>query len=226
MSYSFIIATFNGSKYIKEAIHSVTTQISAEDEIIVVNDKSTDNTQLILETIKSEQIKLINLPNNIGPAGARNEGLKLAKSDYVVFLDSDDLWGEGIYPLINKTLTANPDIDILSGLVENFFSPEIKGQLEKRYKLPPISRGNFSASLVIKRSLVIKIGGFNPSYRERGEWIDFMSRLLICHPKIVELDIIFYSRRIHEANNSHKFKDLKSYIPALRETILRRRLKN
>lgn len=226
MNYSFIMATFNGSRYIKEAIDSVTSQISAEDEIIVVNDKSTDNTQLVLETIKNEQIKLINLPNNIGAAGARNEGLKLAKSDYVVFLDSDDLWEEGIYPLINKTLTANPHIDILSGLVENFFSPEIKGQLEKRYKLSPISRGNFGASLVIKRSLVIKVDGFNPTYRERGEWIDFMSRLLICHPKIVELDSIFYSRRIHETNNSHKFKDLKSYIPALRETILRRRLKN
>ena len=226
MNYSFIIPTFNGSRYIEETIRSLTKQICAEDEIIVVNDKSTDNTQLVLETIKSEQIKFINLPNNIGAAGARNEGLKLAKSDYVIFLDSDDLWGVDIYPHINKTLTSNPDIDILSGLVENFFSPEIKDQLELRYKLPPISRGNFSASLVIKRSLVTKIGGFNPTFRERGEWIDFMSRLLKTHPRIVELDIIFFSRRIHETNNSHKFNDLKSYIPALREIILRRRLKN
>jgi glycosyltransferase involved in cell wall biosynthesis len=226
MNYCFIIATFNSSKYIEEAIYSLTSQINAEDKIIVVNDKSTDNTQTIIESLKNKQITLINLPNNIGAAGARNEGLKLAKSDYVVFLDSDDLWQKDIYPLINNTLMSRPDIDILSGLVENFFSSEIKDQLKKQYKLPPISRGNFSASLVIKRSFLNKIGGFNPAFRERGEWIDFSSRLLAQHPKIIELDNIFYKRRIHETNNSHQFKDLKSYIPALRETILRRRLKN
>lgn len=226
MKYCFIIATFNGSKYIKETIHSLIAQIHIEDEIIVVNDKSTDNTQLVVEAIKNNQIKLINLPINIGAAGARNEGLKLATSDYIIFLDSDDLWGTNIYPLINKTLTSQHDIDILSGLVENFFSPEIKDQLEKKYKLPPIARANFGASLVIKRSFLAKINGFNPIFRQRGEWIDFMSRLSMHNPKTVELDTIFYSRRIHETNNSHKFKNLKSYIPALRENILRKRLKN
>jgi glycosyltransferase involved in cell wall biosynthesis len=225
MRYSFIIATFNGSQYIQETINSLLSQIIDGDEIIIVNDSSTDETKKIVESNKASQIKLINLPKNIGAAGARNEGLKLSTSDYVIFLDSDDLWFGNIYQTINQTLITDPTIDILIGCVEHFFSPEIKDQISNLYKLPPVSKARFGGSLVIKRSALLKSGGFDSAFRNRGEWIDLMSKLLMFEPKILELDTIFWKRRIHNNNMSHKHKDLSSYIPALRESIKRKQLK-
>jgi glycosyltransferase involved in cell wall biosynthesis len=174
---------------------------------------------------ENNKIKLINLPRNIGPAGARNEGLRLSSSDYVVFIDSDDLWAKDIYHNINQTLISDPAIDILIGCVEHFFSPEIEDKLSHLYKLPPISKAKFGGSLIIKRSALLKSGGFNPTYRNRGEWIDLMSKLLMYEPKIIELDAVFFKRRIHDDNYSHRHKDLTSYMPALRENILRKRQK-
>ena len=226
MSYSIIIATFNNSKYIKESINSVVTQIRSGDEVIIVNDKSTDDTRLIIESMKYNQIKLINLDKNIGAAGARNEGLKVANSDYIIFLDSDDIWADGIYQIIDKILKLNPSIDILMGCVEHFYSPELESEIKKLYKLPPVSKATFSSGIVTKKSLIEASGGFNQEYRERGEWIDFMSRLQMLNPNIMVLDNVFYKRRIHNTNNSHKHNNLRSYIPALRENILRKRLKN
>ena len=225
MTYSFIIATFNGSKYIQETINSLICQITDMDEIIIVNDNSTDDTKMIVESNKDSRIKLINLSKNIGAAGARNEGLNYATSEYVIFIDSDDLWANNVYQIINQTLLSYPTIDLLMGCVEHFFSPEIIDKISSLYKLPPISKAKLGASLVIKRSLLIKIGGFNPIFRERGEWIDLLSRLLVIQPKIVEMDVVFFKRRIHESNSSHRYKDLSSYIPALRENIKRIQLK-
>ncbi len=224
MIYSFIIATFNGGEYIQETIDSLICQITKTDEIIVVNDNSTDDTRMIVESKNDSRIKLINLSKNIGAAGARNEGLNYATSDYVIFIDSDDLWANDVYQIINQTLVTDPTIDLLMGCVEHFFSPEVKDKISNLYKLPPISKAKLGASLVIKRSLLLKGGGFNPAFRERGEWIDLLSRLLVLQPKTVEIDVVFYKRRIHESNSSHKYKDLSSYIPALRENIKRRQL--
>lgn len=225
MKYSFIIPSFNGSKYIKETIDSLLPQISISDEIIVINDNSTDDTQLIIESLQNHQIKLINLSKNIGAAAARNEGLKLATADYVIFIDSDDLWASGAYRIIDQIFMSNPSIDVLVGYVEHFFSPEVEKKLQQQYKLPPISQAKFGASLVIKRSMLLKSGGFNPIFKDRGEWIGLLSNLSILNPKIMDIKDVLFKRRIHETNFSHRHKDLSSYIPALRENIMMKRLK-
>ena len=225
MKYSFIIATFNGSKYIQETIDSLLSQININDEIIVINDNSADDTKLIVESNQNHQIKLINLPKNIGAAGARNEGLKLATADYVIFIDSDDLWANRACCVIDQILMSNPAIDILIGHVEHFFSPEIENKLRQLYKLPPVSKARFGASLVVKRSMLLKSGGFNPVFRDRGEWIGLLSNLSMLDPKIVEINTVLFKRRVHETNLSHKHKNLSSYIPALKENIMMKRLK-
>ena len=225
MNISFIIATFNGSLYIQETIHSLTSQMKTNDEIIVVDDASTDDTINKVRLLNHVQLKIVPLANNIGAAGARNEGLKLALGDYVVFIDSDDLWLQGVRDLVDEVLKSHPDTDILSGNVEHFFSPEIKDEIKNQYKLPPVMKANQGAALVARRSLLLKSDGFNPVFRERGEWIDLMSRMNVFEPKKIEWDTIFFRRRIHNTNSSHRYKDLTSYLPALKENILRKRLK-
>lgn len=89
---SVIIPLYNEEKYIKECINSVINQTYKNIEIIVVDDKSTDNSLNELKSIKDKRIKIIELKENKGVSNARNIGIKEAKGDYICFLDSDDFW--------------------------------------------------------------------------------------------------------------------------------------
>lgn len=85
-----IIPTYNNQNTIKRAINSVIAQTYKYWRLIVVNDCSTDNTKDIVESYNDERIILVNNEVNSGAGISRQNGLKIAKSPYVTFLDSDD----------------------------------------------------------------------------------------------------------------------------------------
>jgi len=87
---SVIIPTFNSAEYIEEALESVFEQTFQDFEIIVVDDGSTDETGEVLKKY-GDRIRYIYQENN-GPAGARNRGIRVARGEYIAFLDADDLW--------------------------------------------------------------------------------------------------------------------------------------
>lgn len=91
---SVITPAYNSEKYISESIESVLSQTYKNWELIIVNDKSTDNTKDIIEHYvdKDSRIRLIELQENSGAAVARNTALESAKGRYIAFLDSDDRW--------------------------------------------------------------------------------------------------------------------------------------
>ncbi|WP_371400145.1 glycosyltransferase family 2 protein [Priestia megaterium] len=91
---SIITPSYNCSSFIEETIQSVQIQSYCHWEMLIVDDKSEDNSvDIIKQNIEKDQrIKLISLTKNMGAAEARNAALKEAKGDYIAFLDSDDLW--------------------------------------------------------------------------------------------------------------------------------------
>ena len=91
---SIITPSYNSSKFIKDTIDSVLSQTYINWEMIIVDDKSKDDSvTFIRELIKNEdRIKLIALDKNVGAAEARNKALEVAQGDYIAFLDSDDIW--------------------------------------------------------------------------------------------------------------------------------------
>lgn len=82
-----IIPTFNHARFLGEAITSVLAQTRPADQIIVVDDGSTDDPGSILKQFPD--VKLVRR-NNGGPSAARNTGLRICTADYVAFLDADD----------------------------------------------------------------------------------------------------------------------------------------
>ncbi|WP_318411633.1 glycosyltransferase family 2 protein [Photobacterium leiognathi] len=91
---SIITPIYNAEKYIIETIESVINQTYKNWEYILVDDCSTDNTvNLINDSFRNDsRIKVISSPSNGGAGLARNIGLEKASSNYIAFLDSDDLW--------------------------------------------------------------------------------------------------------------------------------------
>lgn len=91
---SVCIATYNGEKYIKEQIDSILIQLSDNDEIIISDDNSTDNTLKILESLKDDRVKVYINDNNNGVGLTYNfeNALKKATGDYIFLSDQDDVW--------------------------------------------------------------------------------------------------------------------------------------
>lgn len=91
---SIITPAYNCADYIEECIESVINQTYQNWEMLIVNDRSTDNTQFIVESYakKDRRIKLYNQQKNAGAAAARNKALELSQGRFVAFLDSDDAW--------------------------------------------------------------------------------------------------------------------------------------
>jgi glycosyltransferase involved in cell wall biosynthesis len=91
MKITAVIPVFNGENFIADAINSVLTQSSMVDEIIVVNDLSTDNTLEVLSQF-GDKVRVITNKDNRGASFSRNQGIKAASYDFIAFLDADDIW--------------------------------------------------------------------------------------------------------------------------------------
>ena len=104
--FSIIIPVYNVEKYIKKCVDSVFNQTFKDYEVIVVNDGTPDKS---MEMIKEYDVTIIDQKNQ-GLSAARNNAVKKAKGDYIIFLDSDDYWRKDLLKEINKSLKNNPDV--------------------------------------------------------------------------------------------------------------------
>ena len=90
---SVCMASYNGEKYIKEQIDSILCQIGDQDELIISDDGSTDNTiSIVTKTYKDDRIKVIYNEGNHGYTPNFYNALKHAKGDYIFLSDQDDVW--------------------------------------------------------------------------------------------------------------------------------------
>ncbi len=89
-SISVIIPTWNRAHLIQRALDSVSVQSHRPDEVIVVDDGSTDNTCELVEA-EYPEVKLLSQENK-GVSAARNAGIQAATGDWICLLDSDDTW--------------------------------------------------------------------------------------------------------------------------------------
>ena len=115
---SVVIPTYNRSDYILEAVESILTQTYRDFEIIIVDDGSTDDTRDVLAgQIEAGTIRYI-YQENRSKSAARNHGIRLAKGEYIAFLDSDDLFTPTKLAKQVAFLDEHPDI----GFVHSWYS--------------------------------------------------------------------------------------------------------
>lgn len=92
---SVCIATYNGARYIGEQLASILKQLSAEDEVVVSDDGSTDGTLDIVRSLNDRRIRIVDGPRRHSPTLNFERALRNAKGDYVFLADQDDVWLEG-----------------------------------------------------------------------------------------------------------------------------------
>lgn len=118
MLFSIVIPSYNVEKYICACVDSVLNQkYSGDYEIIIVDDGSTDSTlNILMEYDKLyESITVIFQENDGAPGKARNQAIEIAKGDYLLFLDSDDILPETALTYYYDTITRTNHVDIIYG---------------------------------------------------------------------------------------------------------------
>ena len=124
---SVVIPTWNRAQLVCDAVNSALAQRDGEVEVIVVDDASIDATVERLEVSFGSRIKLLRLEHRRGPGGARNAGARLARGEFVGFLDSDDVWLPGKLNAELAVLAQFPLAEVVVSDSQNFFEGEADG---------------------------------------------------------------------------------------------------
>lgn len=196
---SVIIPVYNGEKYLSEAIDSAIGQTIRPDEIIVVDDGSTDRTAEICREY-GDKIRYARQENK-GAASARNTGVQMAEGEYLSFLDADDLWTENRLRQGLEAIAEDPLIVMAFGLVEEFYSPETDERFRDRYKCSQVPlKGIHPGTLLIRKDDFMRVGLFDESFRT-GEFIDWFNRATDAGLKHAMTNQTQMRRRIHYTNH-------------------------
>ena len=183
---SIIIPIYNVEKYLEECLESIYCIQNISKEIILVNDKSPDNSYKIIEKYKKKYLLetiVINHELNKGLAEARNSGLKIARGKYVSFIDSDDIILPKQYEecfLLNKDY----DLEIILGNGKYYKENKIKEKFRRDRKIKQF--GITTGKIILEN--MIKLN----SYYEMV-WLNFYKRDFL-----IKNNIDFYKGLLHE----------------------------
>lgn len=133
VSIAVVVPAFNVENYVRSALNSVLAQTREVDEVIVIDDGSTDGTPTILAEYKGVPGWRIVRTRNNGLGPARNLGRALAKSDYIYFFDSDDLLKKRFIERVHEVIEEyqRPDMMLLAG--DTFYDDGFQHSFAPKY---------------------------------------------------------------------------------------------
>jgi glycosyltransferase involved in cell wall biosynthesis len=210
-----VIAVYNGSSYVLQAIRSILNQSYKQFEIIIVNDNSTDNTKKIIKNIKSSKIKLINLNKNLGPYKCLDIGFKKARGKYIAILDSDDLAHRNRLSAQTKIL----DNETGTALVASWYTKiDQKNKIIEKVKMPPSDKGLFdisfpcnnlicNSSVMFRKRILKKIKYFDNNFFYSNDYNFFLRVFVKYKIKVIKKFYVFY--RVHDNQMSQSKKLIK-----------------
>lgn len=209
---SIVMPSYNHGKFIAKSIDSILNQTYTNWELLIIDNNSTDETLDVLKKYKSEKRINVFYVNNKGSIGySRNIGLNRAKSDYIAFIDSDDLWSstklkECICYLKNYDLIYHDvKIRFLSNLKKSAIRLPVFNNIENNNLKILLLSGNpiVNSSVITKKSLLIKVGGIDET-KEINKSVDYHTWLKIATVtnRFKHLKKILGENLIHENNLS------------------------
>jgi glycosyltransferase involved in cell wall biosynthesis len=173
LSVAAVIPLYNGERYIEAALRSVLAQTVLPDEIIVVNDGSTDDGPAIVARLaQAHPITILTKPNG-GQSSARNIGVTHAGSDLVAFLDQDDIW----YPLhiveLSRPFEQDERVGVVYSNVDEIDDAgdlrirAVHSQAGSRHPKPNLAEclrtdmHILPSATIVRRSAIEAVGGFD-----------------------------------------------------------------
>ena len=220
LSVGVIIPTYNSAGVVTEAVESVLSQEPPPDQVVVVDDGSTDNTPSVLLKYL-DRVEYVRQENR-GPSAARNVGLARLMTDAVIFLDADDLLLPGALAcrlalLARDSATwAHTDgfVHDHSGTRRPFSKVNpLRGGKVEGWIFPDLLCQNFITvdSVIVRRDAIQVAGGFDEAMRGVEDW-DLWLRLAVSHPiRYSPRQTYVYRRGKHTVSSDRQAMDRMRY---------------
>jgi glycosyltransferase involved in cell wall biosynthesis len=219
MRTSVVIPVFNGADRLAQAVASVRPELREGDEIVVVDDGSTDGTPDLIRSLGGDIVAL--RQDNAGPAAARNRGLRAATGEAIAFLDHDDLWTAGRQEALRAALEAGAEIAVAMGrtvVVNDTSVPVAPDDPRRALTHRPWHLG----SLLVRRWAFDRIGPFREDLiqAEDGDWY-MRAREAGLRFAAVDHDTTLY--RLHTTNLTRDVQGARDGLMACLKSALDRR---
>lgn len=211
---SIILPAYNAQAFIAAAIESVLEQTYSNWELIVVDDGSTDQTRLIIESYKQKDERIVVVYNqqNSGVAHTRNTGLQYARGDYVAFIDSDDAWRK------EKLAVQHRFMSSLSVSLSYTAYERYRNGVYLNTVVPPeyadyalLLNGNCIglSTVMLRRSLIGDISFVNMGHEDYVFWLEIVRKKNIVAKCVLPISQAWVRYNVHDSSlSANKFKAL------------------
>ena len=215
---SILISTYNGEKYIEETIFSIKQQTYSNIEIIVVDDKSTDDTLCLLE--KLENIIVLKNLTNKGLNKSLNDSLPSCNGKYIIFFGHDDLM---LPKRIEKQVSFMEKNRCLASfgnsyymfenersekiIITNNFKSLLFNRIKNTFFLFMLDLQFNSNSMIVQRQIVEEVKGFETWFRNYGE--SYLYYKIALHGQIMYQDEVLSYYRKHNRNMTLELNEKK-----------------
>ena len=170
---TIIIPTYNKADFISQTIESALNQTYSDYKILVVDDCSSDGTDLIVKKYISDKLRYIRHEKNLGPSVSYNDGILMSDSKYVTILDNDDILLPNHLELIMQEFKKDKHLDVVFSRLavidenNNYLNKIQEPPFADKYKLLNIlfyiENRIPSPGIAFKKSLFNKTKMFNPN---------------------------------------------------------------
>lgn len=232
-SISVIIPAYNRASTIRYCLDSVLNQTVSPREVIVVDDRSTDNTVDIVTSYSDPRIRCIVLEKNSGAQAARNRGIREARGAWIAFQDSDDEWspeklerqiealhGTGFSPM-TAVHTDAWRYDPTTGNKELWSLPLVEG--DNVYSVLLKSPAPLFPTLLTSKAALERIGFLDESVPSYQEWDTFIRLAKECRIIHLREPLFIYHLHSGETISKNKKRDIDGYqyiVNKFRDEIL------
>jgi glycosyltransferase involved in cell wall biosynthesis len=212
----------DGEAYLAEAIESILAQSRPCDQVVVVDNGSSDRSAAIAAGY-GPPLEVVGEPRP-GIGAARNAALAAARGDFVAFLDADDLWQPDKTKLQLAAFEAEPELQLVFGHVRQFVSPDLAAAQAAVLQVPEAPQpGLHIGAMLARRSAIDAIGPWAEDVRV-SDGLTFLLRareLGLGQEMLAETVTL---RRVHGANHSiHNRDERAEFARHLKRSLDRRR---
>jgi glycosyltransferase involved in cell wall biosynthesis len=221
ITLSVLMPTLNSATFVAAALETITAQVPAPLEIIVIDGGSTDAT---LDIVRATQGTTVIEQRSVGVHAAHNEGLAAASGDVVAFCGSDDLVRPGAFAHHLTALARHPDAAMSVGLTRLFGDEAGHAASVRPGLLDTVRRARCLEAVAVRRSAVERYGNFREDLGP-GADMEWIQRLAADGAVRVDVDAVVVDKRFHMGNLTYADgqRAQGELLGALRASIVRGR---